>query len=62
MESFFFDNMPDMLVWKEEWDRRKDYLLDLLDGEKTLKEIGIGLKKYRLFYFIQMQFTNRYEP
>ena len=59
--EFFSNNMPDILVWKEEWDRRKDYLLDLPDREKTLKEIGIGPKKYHLFYFIQMQFKTRYE-
>jgi hypothetical protein len=59
---FFADNLPDPYVWKEEWDRRVDYLLDLTDGEKTLKDIGIGPKKYRLFYFMQYQFYTRHEP
>jgi hypothetical protein len=59
---FFADNLPDPSIWKNDWDSRVDYLIDLMDGEKTLEDIGIGSKKYRFFYFMQYQFISKYEP
>jgi hypothetical protein len=54
--------MPDKLVWLFDWEKRKDYLINFMDGEKTLKDIGIGPNSNRLFYFMQTQFKSRDEP
>lgn len=59
---FFPHNLPDYFVWKFNWDKRKDYLVDMTVGAKTLKDIGIGPDTNRLFYFIQTQFESREEP
>jgi hypothetical protein len=54
--------LPDWIVWKNCWHLRKEYLVDMTVGEKTLKDIGIGPDNNRLFYFIQTQFESREEP
>jgi hypothetical protein len=59
---FFPNKMPDKLVWLFDWEKRKDFLINFMDGEKTLKDIGIGPNSNRLFYFMQTQFKSRDEP
>jgi hypothetical protein len=59
---FFPNNMPDKLVWLFQWEKRKDYLINFMDGEKTLKDIGIGPNSNRLFYYMQTQWKSRDEP
>lgn len=59
---FFPQTLPDWIVWKNCWHLRKEYLVDMTDGEKTLKDIGIGPDNNRLFYFFQVQFVSRDEP
>ena len=59
---FFPHNLPDYFVWRFNWDRRKDYLVDMTVGAKTLKDIGIGPNNNCLLYFIQTQFESREEP
>jgi hypothetical protein len=38
---FFPNNLPELLVWTFDWEKRKDYLLDMTKGDRTLKKIGI---------------------
>ena len=59
---FFPQTLPDWIVWKNCWHLRKEYLVDMTAGEKTLKDIGIGPDNNRLFYFIQTEFESREEP
>ena len=59
---FFPQILPDYIVWKNCWHLRKEYLVDMMVGEKTLKDIGIRPENNCLFYFFQVQFESRDEP
>jgi len=59
---FWPNNMPELAVWTVMWHKRKDYLVDFTDGQKTLKDIRIGPKSNRLLYFFQVQFDSKDEP
>ena len=59
---FFPNNLLQIFVWQFDWEKRKDYLVDMTKGDRTLKEIGIRPKKNRLVYFQQFQFKDRDEP
>ena len=59
---FFPHNLPDYFIWRFSWKKRKDYLVDMTQGDKTLKDIGIGPDNNCLVYFIQTQFESRDEP
>jgi hypothetical protein len=58
---FFASNMPERFVWLFDWEKRKDYLVDFTDGDKTLEDIGIGPNSNHLLYFFQTQFKTRDE-
>jgi hypothetical protein len=37
----FPNNLPDYFDWKISWEKRKDFLVDMMKGDRTLGEIGI---------------------
>jgi hypothetical protein len=59
---FFPHNLPSMFVWKFDWEKRSEYLVNMTKGDCTLKEIGISADNNRLVYFHQFQFESRDEP
>jgi hypothetical protein len=60
---FFPNNLPELSVWTCDWEKRKDYLVDMTPkGDRTLKEIGITAENNRLVYFHQFKFKSREEP
>lgn len=59
---FSSNNLPGIFVWRFTWEKRQEYLINFMDGDKTLKDIGIGPKRNHLVYFFQTQFKNQEEP
>jgi hypothetical protein len=62
LESVFTNNFPELSVWTCDWEKRKDYLVDMTKGDRTLKEIGITAENNQLVYFHQFKFKSREEP
>jgi hypothetical protein len=61
---FLANNMPPYYDWKDEenWKTRKDYLLDMTKGDRTIGDIGITLENNQILFFHQFQFKSRDEP
>ena len=59
---FLSNNLPTYFNWLDNWETRKDYLLDMTNGDRTIGEIGITPDNNRILFFHQFQFKSRDEP
>jgi hypothetical protein len=59
---FLANNLPTYYEWLDNWDKRKDYLLDMTNGNRTIGEIGITPENNRILFFINLSLRVEMNP